>query len=65
VTDNASELKACPFCGAKAEFESYQPNGEMWVTCTDCCATSYVNTESDSIYQKEELVDAWNRRVTG
>lgn len=51
---NTTELKPCPFCGARAEFatNSYA----IWVACSYC----QCHGEEGS---KEEAIAAWNKRA--
>ena len=52
------ELKPCPFCGGKAEFETYGGTA-CAVTCRKCrCGTPTV-----SLNDGERAVEAWNRRA--
>ena len=51
------ELKQCPFCGADAKIESYSDK-EYLAMCTEC----YGMIEN-WFEQREEAVNAWNKRV--
>ena len=50
------ELKPCPFCGGKAEYESEE--GCHWVGCTEC--ETYATTTHAS---RAEAARVWNRRT--
>ena len=59
-----SDLKPCPFCGAKEDDED-QPLGVWWiddewkVVCDRCGAnTGWFNRQ-----EREEAIEAWNRRA--
>lgn len=70
-----SELKPCPFCGGKAKVNSKAMDGlvHMWVSCTECDATSAIIVyRADRVpvrlSQKistftEPLYKKWNRRI--
>ncbi|RVK75454.1 restriction alleviation protein, Lar family [Sinorhizobium meliloti] len=54
-------LKACPFCGGKAErfeLEDEANHGGSVISCTVCDASSAVH-----FGRKENLYDSWNRRT--
>jgi hypothetical protein len=52
-----AELKACPFCGGRAERRHWH-NSVFWVRCTVCdCSTANKREGIDA-------VQAWNRRVS-
>lgn len=48
------ELKPCPFCGGKAEFEN--DNGEWFVFCEKCGSMTVL------FETKPEAKEAWNTR---
>jgi Lar family restriction alleviation protein len=52
------ELKPCPFCGGRAEFNKTFVEGSTkgWVQCTHC-GVHFITKESD------EVIAAWNMRV--
>ncbi|MCO1336707.1 Lar family restriction alleviation protein [Microbulbifer sp. OS29] len=57
------KLKGCPFCGAKAVFDS-DDHDWQWIECTGCSAS----TESRVSYAddcKPLLAKKWNSRVGG
>lgn len=63
-----SELKPCPFCGAREDDEDEplhvwwvdKPDGEYMVECDRCGASiSWANN-----WLHSEAVEAWNRRAT-
>jgi Lar family restriction alleviation protein len=55
------ELRECPFCGGKPEFEELGAcRGIFCVKCQKCWAKSIFGP----IEQKEETIEAWNRRVS-
>ena len=60
-----NELKACPFCGSKAQLDSRDNgNNENWysVVCSNLmCRCGACNTEYS--YKNEEVaIIAWNKR---
>ena len=60
-----AELKACPFCGGKAEENNYITNTHMvhgtgWIGCCKCRVfMDYTHGE----YGRKLAIKAWNRRV--
>ena len=60
-----SALLCCPFCGGKAEQESFIvkvskfDSVKQWkVSCNDCCASSFDDNS------EAEAIAAWNKRET-
>lgn len=53
------ELKPCPFCGGKAVFwgGSHDDRNKGYYACENNCV------EQCPIRNKEEAIEAWNRRV--
>lgn len=51
------ELKPCPFCGGKAEFEYYWWGESLTIKCTNCGAST------DTYCYDNEAMDAWNKRA--
>lgn len=49
------ELKPCPFCGGKPE---YQERGMSGYFCCDTCSSS-----TPVMFGKDAAITAWNRRV--
>ena len=66
-----TELKSCPFCGGKAETETYRKERTLfqrekmciYIRCKDCGAETKAYSESPYYSAKEYAVTAWNRRV--
>jgi Lar family restriction alleviation protein len=57
-----NELKPCPFCGGKAEL-IHDPHGNQflyWARCDNIGCT--VCPEAKMTANKEDAIDAWNRR---
>lgn len=60
---NAVNLKPCPFCGGKADFDERQCNDEF-AYCVEC-----VTPDCDCFVRtvwcatKEEAAEMWNRRT--
>ena len=52
-----SELKPCPFCGAKAQFVKLN-NGVCYVRCPNFCSEQGLTFKIE-----EEAIEAWNRRT--
>ncbi len=59
MTDNASELKACPFCGGVASFMDDDVGCLFAPTCEVCGADGALSED------REKAAELWNRRVTG
>lgn len=58
-----TELKPCPFCGAKAELVIMSETDGTWeVQCTKCSACS-PNGPTAGAWTEEEAIEAWNQRV--
>ena len=53
------ELKACPFCGGKAEIYEAEFEGKTFFTvgCENC------NITTQGYETEEDAATAWNRRV--
>lgn len=61
--ESIQNLKPCPFCGGKADFD-YDDSGYNWVFCTKCGVT----TDTDMHYEFDarlRLAKAWNTRADG
>lgn len=63
-----TELKPCPFCGGKAEFNEASRISDTWfvasVNCIDCCAqivSQGMETKTAEMANKS-AVSAWNKR---
>lgn len=60
-----TEIKPCPFCGGKADSDSWLTNKNMvhgtgWIGCRNCrCFINYVKGNSG----KKLAIEAWNRRA--
>ena len=56
------ELKPCPFCGEREELhlKSFSGWGADVIVCYGCLATF----SQQEITCEEDLIEAWNRRVT-
>ena len=54
-------LAPCPFCGGKADYQSYMQG--QYVQCRKCGATSDIYNQSD-FWELNRLAaaEAWNRR---
>lgn len=51
------DLKPCPFCGNRAEFESYYPGkNQFYVCCQTCESMGFTGT-------KELAAERWNNRT--
>lgn len=62
------DLKLCPFCGGKAvvEIEHWGMYSD-WIIRCDCCGAC-IARPADTFYEREpctreEVIEAWNRRV--
>ncbi len=53
------ELKPCPFCGGKADYDNNE-SGLEWVYCTECGATG--ESFWMSIDVTDQAIKAWNNR---
>lgn len=53
--EQAAGVMPCPFCGGEAL--EHSANGEFWMRCVDCNATS------DMHGRYEKALEAWNRRA--
>lgn len=55
-----TELKGCPFCGGKADFDN-DDNGWNWIFCTSCQATTnqMMSAMEDC---RPLLAEQWNTR---
>ena len=51
------ELKPCPHCGGKAEWDSADTDGSCRIECTNCGATT------SWLREDEDAIAAWNRRA--
>ena len=51
------KLNPCPFCGGEAIVEIFEFNGNRFVRCLDCYATSGQATDI------KNAIEAWNKRV--
>ena len=53
------KLKPCPFCGGEAKLKIIPKYyGDIyWVKCEEC------NAETPSDFEKDEAIEAWNRRA--
>lgn len=59
------KLKPCPFCGGKADVDSYYSNNGFFdeptkiykVFCQDCLC------QTDEEYIKDKAIESWNRRT--
>lgn len=60
-----TELKPCPFCGAKAQtFESNRhPRFRFGVECSLTNGFCWVYPQTDLFETEEEAIEAWNRRA--
>ncbi len=64
------ELKPCPFCGGKAQKNSYPLDYPNWNTgarvyCLSCGAEIEVLGNINTVKEdQEKVVKLWNRRVT-
>lgn len=54
------KVKPCPFCGGQAQIYDFK-DGRYLVECInpDCDVYPYTSTH----YDKQEAIDAWNRRA--
>jgi Lar family restriction alleviation protein len=53
------ELKPCPYCGGKAEYDNCDNGTGQWIECDDCGAMLKVPYSTSY----ERLFSMWNRRV--
>jgi Lar family restriction alleviation protein len=57
----SEELKPCPFCGGKAEYDNSDCGPYEWIVCTHCGAKGPVmNYNNDALGTSR---DAWNKRI--
>lgn len=56
--ENKVKLRACPFCGGKAEFIDEDFEGPMIIRCIECAATIPVAWGES----KETIIEQWNTR---
>lgn len=56
-------LKPCPFCGGKAEFEIVAPMKSIYVHCSECSASTADYNADVNYCAKGKAADAWNRRI--
>jgi len=59
------ELKPCPFCGSDIlemdrELAEFDNQAERWfITCYECPCQGVIGDD------KQEAIEAWNKRTTG
>ncbi len=59
-------LKPCPFCGGRAEFNtrSWGFTKTVCVECVKCNASAAAYEISTDYCAKDSAADAWNKRTT-
>lgn len=63
LSEEIEELLPCPFCGAKAEIQWESNQGFVSCTNKECYATSNWIVSEDSVWIREQVTAAWNRRA--
>ena len=55
-----NELKPCPFCGGEVRLDEAYSCQDAVIYCDGC---NMVFTLDDCIATKEQIAEAWNRRI--